>query len=247
MDFQQLSPSQGVIEGIKERKNFLIRPSVANIDQLILVFAAQNPDPDFLLMDRLTVIAEKNNLEVIICVTKIDIDTKGNLEYISKRFINTGYKIIGITNKVLGGTDPLKSVLKGKISTLSGPSGAGKSTLINNLNPELNLTVGAISTKTKRGKHTTTYCELLEVMESSYLVDTPGFTSLELKDMGITQLRDFFIEFKEFKNCHFASCIHDKENSCGIKQAVEEGKISKERYENYLLLLNEIRENEVRY
>ncbi|SHJ61073.1 ribosome biogenesis GTPase [Anaerobranca californiensis DSM 14826] len=243
VEFGLISPTTGVIETIQERKNCLIRPSVANIDQLCLTFSAIDPLPDYLLMDRLTVLARKNSLEVTICITKIDLIDKGFLDYISQRFKDTGYTIIGISNKTLEGLDKLKEKLKGKITTLSGPSGAGKSSLINNINPQFKLAVASVSEKTKRGKHTTTFCQLLEVMENSFVVDTPGFTSLELTDFDIYELDKYFPEFIPYLNCRFTSCLHQKEEGCNIKTAVEKGLINPERYNSYLALLEEIREN----
>ncbi|SES73950.1 ribosome small subunit-dependent GTPase A [Anaerobranca gottschalkii] len=243
VEFALISPTEGVIETIKERKNCLVRPSVANIDQLCLVFSAMDPIPDYLLMDRLTVLAGKNSLEVIICITKMDLIDKTFLDNIAQRFKDTGYTIIGISNKTLEGLEELKEKLKGKITTLSGPSGAGKSSLINNINPQFKLAVSSVSEKTKRGKHTTTFCQLLEVMENSFVVDTPGFTSLELTDFDVYELDKYFPEFIPFSNCRFTSCLHQKEEGCNIKSAVEKGLINPERYNSYLMLLEEIREN----
>lgn len=245
VDITVISPAQGVLESLEPRRNSLLRPSVANIDQLILVFAATNPEPDFLLMDRLTVLAEKNNLDVVICITKTDIDdNKNTLEKIKKRFSHSGFKIIGVSSPKGTGLEEIKQAMQGKVSTLSGPSGVGKSTLINTLNPSFKITVGEISNKTKRGKHTTTNCELLEVSTDSFVVDTPGFTSLELEGVKVPELGKLFPEFTKFTNqCQFTSCIHENEKVCGVKDALELGNICDQRYKNYLLLLNEIRES----
>lgn len=247
MVIQTTSQSTGVIEEVLPRKNYLIRPSVANINQLVLVFAALSPDPDYLLMDRLTVIAQKNGLSVLICISKTDLDQDITLDQVKKRFKQSGFPVIGISNKTQYGYDDLKENLKNKISTLSGPSGVGKSTMINTLNPNFKLAVSSVSEKTKRGKHTTTYCELLEVIEGSFVVDTPGFTSLELMGFSLTELKDYFPEFRSFNSCRFTSCIHENEEQCGVKDAVRDGKVDKERFENYLALLKEIREKEVKY
>lgn len=244
---QSTSASSGVIEGVYPRRNHLIRPAVANIDQLVVVFAAISPEPDFLLMDRLTVIGQKNNLSVVICISKTDLDKDDTLKIVIERFEDTGYPVIGISNKTQQGFTALKETLKGKISTLSGPSGVGKSTLLNTLRPDFNLPVATVSEKTQRGKHTTTCCELLEVMEDSFVVDTPGFTSLELSGLELPELENYFPEFRKFSNCRYTSCIHENESYCAIKKAVEDGELNKARYQNYLALLKEIREKEVTY
>lgn len=247
VEIQAIGNGQGVIEIILPRKNCLVRPSVANIDQLMVVFAATSPEPDFLLMDRLTVLAEKNKLFVTICITKTDLDDKNNFNKVVGRYSNTDYKIIGLSNKLNRGIEDIKDVLAGKLSTLSGPSGVGKSTLINTINPNFKLNVGDVSIKTKRGKHTTTHCELLEVIEDGFVVDTPGFTSLELEGISEYELAKFFPDFNKFNNCQFVSCAHENEELCGVKDAVKSGELSKERYKNYLLLLQEVRENGGKY
>lgn len=231
----------GTIEEIHERKNQLLRPSVANVDQAIIVFALKNPDPNWLLLDKMIVLAEQANLEIVLCLNKSDLDDHTFDEVIA-RYEKAEYTIVKTCAKSGEGVDTLKALLKDKISVFSGPSGVGKSSLLNAIQEGMALQVGEISQKIKRGKHTTRHSELLELISGGIVVDTPGFTSLSLQELEPENLRSFFPEFTEGNGqCRFDNCLHINEPDCSIKELVKEGEIHKARYEAYLYLLEEIK------
>lgn len=239
VEISTLHDGTGVIEKILPRKSLLNRPAVANIDRVILTFAAAQPNLHKLLLNRFIALAEWAHLdEIIICVNKIDLADKNILsEY------ETLYKIICTSTLTGEGIDALKNILSTGVTVFAGPSGVGKSSLMNCLDENLKLKVGKVSEKILRGKHTTRISELIKFGEG-YVVDTPGFSAVELKEVGITKdnLRHCFKEFKNFaSSCKFLNgCSHNHEPTCGVRDAVDEGKILKERYENYLAILNEL-------
>ena len=239
VEFSLLKDGTGVIEKILPRKNLLNRPAVANVDRVILTFAAAEPNLHPLLLNRFITLAEWSHLEIIICVNKIDLADKNFL-----RDYERLYKIIRTSTVTGEGIDELKNILSEGVTVFAGPSGVGKSSLMNALDENLNLKVGKVSEKILRGKHTTRVCELIKFGEG-YVVDTPGFSAVDLKDAGIDTkvLRHCFKEFAEFSTaCKFRNdCSHDHEPNCAVRAAVSEGKILPERYENYLAVLNELR------
>ncbi|MBS4539742.1 ribosome small subunit-dependent GTPase A [Clostridium sp. D2Q-11] len=232
----------GYIMEIKERDTVLIRPPVANVNQVIIVFALKDPSPNLWLLDRFLILAEKENLDAVICFNKIDLLEKDELEKINNIYNNSGYEIINTSTKQEEGIEELKKVLKDKISVFAGPSGVGKSSLLNTIQPNLKLQTGEISEKTKRGKHTTRSSQLMELYFGGWVVDTPGFSSLDINFIEENELQDYFPEILEYSvDCKFNDCKHYKEPKCGVKDALEEGKISEERYNNYLMFLDEIK------
>jgi len=237
----------GTIVKVLPRKNELIRPAVANVDQVMVVFAAAEPDPNLNLLDRFLVLMNKQELSVIICFNKIDRVTEEKISFLKEAYINSGCKLLFMSMLTNEGADDLIEHLKGKTTVLAGPSGVGKSTLINKLAPAAKMETGEISKKIKRGKHTTRHSELIYLTEDTYLVDTPGFSSLYIDDIDKDELKEYYKEFEEYKDeCRFASCSHRCEPACAVKEALANNKISKVRYDNYLTLYEEL-ENIKRY
>ncbi|MCR8745291.1 ribosome small subunit-dependent GTPase A [Romboutsia lituseburensis] len=239
---------KGVIEEINKRDTELVRPPIANVDKALIVFAIKNPKPNLSLLDRFIVLAEKEGLEIVIILTKADLDYENMLDEVKSTYELSGYKVIPVSNKTKLNIDKVKEELVGNVVVFAGPSGVGKSSLLNEIDKNFKLQTGEVSDKIKRGKHTTRHAELLKLECGGMVADTPGFSSLTLDDISETELKEFFIEFDEFDDCRFGSrCIHEKEPSCAVKEAVEVGKISKKRYDSYIQLLNEIRQGKRRY
>ena len=240
---------KGVVEEIEERETELVRPPIANVDKALIVFAIKNPSPNLSLLDRFIVLAEKENLEIVIVFTKVDLDTDGELLGELKDIYEvSGYKVISVSNKLKLNIDKIKEELKENTVVFAGPSGVGKSSLLNEVDKNFELKTGEVSDKIKRGKHTTRHAELLKLECGGMVADTPGFSSLTLDDIDESELKEYFIEFDKHDDCRFGSrCIHENEPSCAVKEAVENGEISKKRYESYIQLLNEIRSGKRRY
>ena len=240
---------KGVVEEIEERDTELVRPPIANVDKALIVFAIKNPAPNLSLLDRFIVLAEKENLEIVIVFTKVDLDADGELlEELKSIYEVSGYKVIPVSNKLKLNIDKIKEELKENTVVFAGPSGVGKSSLLNEVDKNFELKTGEVSDKIKRGKHTTRHAELLKLECGGMVADTPGFSSLTLDDIDESELKEYFIEFDKHDDCRFGSrCIHENEPSCAVKEAVENGEISKKRYESYIQLLNEIRSGKRRY
>ena len=227
---------KGVVEEIQERKTELVRPPIANVNKALIVFAVKNPTPHLSLLDRFIVLAERENLEIVIILTKIDLDDDNTFEKIKNIYEPCGYKVIGVSNLENKNIDKVKEELKDNTVVFAGPSGVGKSSLLNQIDSNFQLKTGDVSDKIKRGKHTTRHAELFELKFGGMVADTPGFSSLTLDDIEDIDLKDYFIEFEDYDDCKFGSrCIHEK------------GEIPKERYESYIQLLNEIRQGKRRY
>lgn len=246
--FKKLTPLVGdyvevnnnVIEKIYPRRNEFIRPPIANIDQLIIVLATANPKPDLMLLDKEIIMAEKNEVEPIICINKIDL----NSDYtdIIETYENIGYQVITTDAKNGLGIEKLALILNNKITAFSGNSGVGKSALTNNIFNEEVAKEGETSEKLEKGKHTTKHVELFEFANNSYIADTPGFSSFEVQGVNYKDLDEFFIEFSSYKeNCEYRGCTHIKELNCGIKKAVSKRKIDKGRYERYCELYEKLK------
>lgn len=231
---------KGVIEDILERASELIRPTVANVTQAFVVFAIKNPDINFDLLNRFLILCEHNNIEAIVCLNKVDLVTDEEREEVKKKINDIGYDVLYINAKKGLGIELLKERLKDNETVLCGPSGAGKSTLINTLIERAHMETGVVSEKIGRGKHTTRHSELIDIA-NGYLVDTPGFSTLEVNFMDKEELRYCFPEFEEYNHkCKYRGCVHNKEPQCAVKQAVEEGKINEYRYKFYIRTLEEI-------
>ena len=236
----KIENGKGTIDDIDERTSELIRPTVANVTQAFVVFAVKNPDLNFDLLNRFLVLCESNNIKVIVALNKIDLVNEEEKENLKKRINSIGYEVLFINAKKGIGVEDLKERLSNNVTVLCGPSGAGKSTLINTLTDKEHMETGEVSEKIGRGKHTTRHSELIEVSDG-YIVDTPGFSTLDVNFINKEELRYCFPDFEKFNNsCKYRGCLHYKEPGCAVKDAVENGEINKYRYEFYIRTLEEI-------
>lgn len=243
MDVVDPEEKKGNIVELLERKSELIRPAVANVDQALVIFAVMNPEPNFNLLDRFLILMAQQGLPCVICFNKADLDQEGKAQEAYEIYKNSGCKILVFSAKEGKGTEELEALLRGKTTTVAGPSGVGKSTLINSLQKSVVMETGAVSEKIKRGKHTTRHTELIAIDKDTYILDTPGFSSLGLFDLEKEDLAGFYPEFVLFeKYCRFGGCSHISEPDCGVKEALQESKISPVRYENYCLLYEELKQ-----
>ena len=233
----------GNVAAILPRKNALIRPAVANVDQALLIFAAASPNPNFNLLDRFLVMMGRQDVPVILCFNKCDLITEEQQQEIASIYEASGCKILFVSAKKELGLKELQEILAGKTTTVAGPSGVGKSSLINLLAPEACMETGEISKKIERGRHTTRHAELIQLKEDGYIMDTPGFSSLYLPEMEKEELQDCYPEFAAFEPyCRFQGCSHISEPDCGVKEALSKGKIHPVRYENYCQLYGELKD-----
>ncbi|MBP3576633.1 MAG: ribosome small subunit-dependent GTPase A [Lachnospiraceae bacterium] len=230
---------------ILPRKSELIRPAVANADQALVVFAAKNPEPNFGLLDRFLILMTRQKLPVIICFNKTDLISEEECKKIENGYRNSGYEIRFLSAKGKKGTEEIAKLLEHKTTVLAGPSGVGKSTLVNLLQAGVTMETGAVSEKIRRGKHTTRHSEFIWINDDTYILDTPGFSSLELEDIQAEELKHFFPEFYPHEGkCRFRGCVHQNEPDCAVKQAGKAGLVSKQRYLSYLQLYKELKEKE---
>ena len=242
VDFEILNGEQGVVEDILPRRNSMIRPKIANVNQGLIILAAQDPDPDFLLLDKLLIFMQRESIEPVICFNKVDLLKADDPVFADlKEYEQAGFKVIYAAAEQGIGKEEIAAVLKDNITVVAGPSGAGKSTTLNLQHEDFHLETGDISEKLGRGRHTTRCVELLE-LDGGWVADTPGFSRLDLsKDMQPEELGNFYPEFKTpAEECYFDGCLHSKEPDCGVKTALAEGKISAKRYERYTQLLAEL-------
>ena len=231
----------GYIEEIYERSSQLIRPTVANITQVIVVMSIKNPDLNTWLLDRFTMMTEHEGLKLVICLNKSDLDSEYSNE-IKEAYTLAGYDVVQTSVLKNSGIDELEAYLENEITAFAGPSGVGKSSILNEIGKSFNLEVGGISEKTGRGKHTTRHVELLMLNNKTFVLDTPGFSSMDLRFIEEAKdIREYFREIKKYgKDCKFLSCIHKNEPKCNVKKMVDEGKISQVRYDNYLHFVDEV-------
>ena len=233
---------KGNIDEVLERKNELIRPAVANIDQALVIFAIKKPEPNLNLLDRFLIMMQQKEIPCILVFNKSDLATEEERQVLRDIYAGSGCEILFVSAKQDQGIEEVRNLLKGKTSTVAGPSGVGKSSLINKLQSDVNMETGSISEKIERGKHTTRHTEFIPMGEDTFIMDTPGFSSLAVFDMEKEELEQFYPEFDEYRDtCRFNGCSHTHEPGCGVKEALEEGKISKERYENYKLIYDELK------
>ncbi len=228
----------GCIDEIQPRMSELNRPAIANIDKLLLVVAVKAPSPDFMLIDKLLVTAEKKNIDALICINKIDLDD-GTAKNIHEAYSKAGYNCVEISSVKNTGYRALKEELKDHTSVLAGQSGVGKSTILNHIMDSWVMETGNVSDKIERGKHTTRHAEILELKYGGYVADTPGFSSFELSDIKYNELQDHYPEFGKYLNaCRFTSCSHISEPGCPVREALERGEIDEGRYQRYIQLYN---------
>ena len=245
-----------VIEEIQERTTYIKRPKMSNITQLILVVSSKNPKPDLLLLDKQLAFAEFLGIKPIIVLNKTDLDKKKEFKNIRKVYQNIGYTVIETIAKELEniqkenemhsiGIHNLEKNLQGNINAFSGNSGVGKSTLINAIFKDTITQEGEISQRNKKGKNTTTSTKLYEIDENTYIADTPGFSTFDISEIEYRELDKYFKEFKPLlENCEFVGCTHIKEENCGIKQALQQGKIDSGRYERFCKIYEELKEKD---
>lgn len=233
----------GNISRIKDRRNTLIRPAVSNVDQALVVFAVADPLPNLNLLDRFLVMMERQEIPVILCFNKLDLTKSGEAERIERIYGPAGYPVHFVSVYENEGLNALRKLIAGKTTVLAGPSGVGKSSITNVIQPAAAMEIGTVSEKIRRGKHTTRHSELFFVEAHTYMMDTPGFSSMYLMDLKPEELKDYFPEFARYEeDCRFLGCVHMGEKVCGVKRAAAEGKISESRYENYRLLYQELKE-----
>ena len=229
---------EGSVTAILPRKNSLIRPAVANVDQAFVIFAMENPKPNYMLLDRFLIMMEQQGIPAVVCFNKKDLGTEEELDFLYRTYTQCGYRVI-LSSALKGdGISEIHEILRGKTTVVAGPSGVGKSSLTNSLQGEIQMETGEISKKLKRGKHTTRHSQVIPVGEDTFLVDTPGFS-----DMEEQELKNYFPEFREYEEgCRFQGCRHIHEPGCAVKEALEADKISRLRYEDYLSLHQELKE-----
>ena len=234
---------EGSVTAILPRKNTLIRPAVANVDQAFVIFAMENPKPNFMLLDRFLIMMEQADIPVTICFNKKDLGTREELDFLYETYQSCGYQVILSSTYQGDGMEEIKKILQGKTTVVAGPSGVGKSSITNALQGNVQMETGEISKKLKRGKHTTRHSQVIPAGKDTYLVDTPGFSCLYLSDMEEQELKDYFPEFRKYEGqCRFQGCRHIHEPGCAVKEALDNHKISSLRYEDYLGLYEELKE-----
>lgn len=239
---------KAVIENVLPRNNELIRPTVSNVDQAVIVMALKDPDPDLWLLDRLLIVTQAKQVNPIICFNKADLVKEEYACDMTQRYRSIGIPTLLISTKKGLGIEELRNFLSGKISVFAGPSGVGKSSIMNMLEPKSKRKTGEISEKLARGKHTTRHVELIPLATGGFIADTPGFSQISLPEMKREQLAEYYQDFIQHShNCKFNSCLHRDEPQCAVKAAVDAGLINKERYERYRVLLDNVIANERRY
>lgn len=232
-----------VIEKIIPRKVYIKRPKLANITQIVFVLSSKHPKPDLLMLDKQLAFAEFLGIKSVIVLNKIDLDQKEEFKKIKAIYEKIGYPVIETTAKEKKGIDALIKILKNNINAFSGNSGVGKSTLINGIFDREITKEGEISKRNKRGKNTTTSIKLYEIEQNTYIADTPGFSTFDISEIEYNELEKYYKEFrKHIKNCEFVGCTHIKEEKCGIKTAIQEGKISQDRYNRFCKIYEELKQ-----
>lgn len=234
---------EGSIDKILPRKNALIRPAVANVDQAMIIFAVASPAPNLNMLDRFLITMELQHVETIICFNKTDVSSQEEVDRLGDVYKNCGCQVVFTSVEKQEGLLQVRELLKDKTTVMAGPSGVGKSSMMNYLKPEAAMETGAISKKIQRGRHTTRHSELFHLEGSTYVMDTPGFTSLYIDHVEAQDLKNCFAEFEPYEGqCRFNGCVHIHEPDCAVKEALKAGKISRSRYDNYVLMYQELKE-----
>jgi ribosome biogenesis GTPase / thiamine phosphate phosphatase len=242
--FNPIGQQEGIIQEVMPRDTFLVRPPIANISQVLIVFSIVTPDLNRNLLDKMLVSAEHARIPSVIILTKCDLASEADIESVRSIYTAAGYTVLSVATKKGYGVDSVLAVLKGNVTVFAGPSGAGKSTLANAISPELGLRMGAISDKAGLGKHTTRHVELFHVAGETWVADAPGFSQLDVQ-IPSTELRDYFPEFARVNECPYRGCAHIDEQDCRVKEAVFANLIDKDRFNSYRLMFEAIREREV--
>lgn len=243
IDILSEEDKEGNIKELLPRKNELARPAVCNVDQALVVFAVRKPKPHLNLLDRFLIEMERKGVPAILCFNKLDIATEEEMEALKEIYRPSGYKMVFISARLEERIDEIKMLLKGKTTTVAGPSGVGKSSMVNCLQKKVEMETGDISSKIDRGKHTTRHSELIAIDQDTYIMDTPGFSSLYTNDLEKDGLKYCFPEFSPYESqCRFHGCNHVHEPDCAVKQALLDGKIHQARYQSYLELYKELKE-----
>ncbi len=234
---------KGNIIKVMDRKNQLIRPAVANIDQVLVIFAAAKPAPNLNLLDRFLVTMMGYKVDTIICFNKNDLVSEEHMHQLRVIYENCGYQVVFSSTKTKDGVEEIRKLMQNKTTALAGPSGVGKSSIINLLYPHAKMETGSISEKIERGKHTTRHSEIFHISKNTFIMDTPGFSSLYVEDLEKEELRERFPEFFQYEGkCRFQGCVHIHEPDCMVKEALYQGKLSRSRYENYNMFYEELKE-----
>lgn len=235
-------PAVGNIISISARHNELIRPAAANVDIAVVIFALSDPKPNFNLLDRFLIMMEQQEINTVIALNKSDLISQSEAADYKKIYSDSGYETFIVSASENTGIDRLRETIKGKAAIFAGPSGVGKSSILNRIFPQAEAKTGEISEKIKRGKHTTRHTELNFLGEGTYIMDTPGFSSLDVFDISEENLKYYFREFENYNDkCRFNGCVHIDEPDCAVKNALEKGLISSKRYDNYRQIYKEIK------
>ncbi len=236
----------GNMTAILVRENALVRPAVANVDQAMMIFAMTDPAPNLNLLDRFLLLMNHQQVKTIICFNKTDLSSVEEQNRLREIYENCGCEVLFASVQEQIGLDEIRRHVIGKTTVLAGPSGVGKSSLLNALNPDRQMQTGAISEKIRRGRHTTRHSEIIPITDGTYIMDTPGFTSLYVDDLKKEELTEYFYEIGLYEpECRFAGCSHvyERECDCGVKRAVAEGRIHQARYNSYVTLYKELEQS----
>ena len=243
-DIVDFNENENIIEKIEKRDNYIKRPKISNITQIVCVLSAKNPKPDLLMLDKQLAYAEYVGIKAAIVINKIDLDKK-MVEEIKEIYKNIGYPIVDTNAKEKEGIDILNKLLENNISVFAGNSGVGKSTLLNSIFGKELTKSGLISNKNKKGKNTTTNIALYKIKENEYIADTPGFSTFDISEIESDKLAEYFKEFKQYiKYCEYIGCRHIKEENCVIKNALQQEKISESRYQNFIKIYENLKDKE---
>ena len=243
-DIVDFDENENIIEKIEKRNNYIKRPKISNITQIVCVLSAKNPKPDLLMLDKQLAYAEYVGIKAAIVINKIDLDKK-KVEEIKEVYKNIGYPIVETNAKEKEGIDSLNKILENNISVFAGNSGVGKSTLLNSIFGKELTKSGLISNKNKKGKNTTTNISLYKIKENEYIADTPGFSTFDITEIESNNLAEYFKEFKQYiKDCEYIDCRYIKEENCVIKNSFRKGEISESRYQNFIKIYENLRDKE---
>ncbi len=241
MDIVSEQDMEGSITELLPRRNELIRPQVANVDQTLLIFALVSPLPNYLLLDKLILQYKQQDIPVLLCFNKEDLVEEKDVAALDRMYEKSGCRVLFTSAKSGEGVEAVKDLLKGKTTVVAGPSGVGKSSLINCFQSDRQMETGEISKKVSRGKHTTRHSEIVAVDKDTFIMDTPGFTSYDVCNLSCEDLGSYYEEFGPYTGCYFKPCSHIHEPDCCVKEAVAKGEIPKERYEHYVQIYEEIK------